>query len=379
MIPYSKQSINDDDINEVIKVLKSDMITQGPIVKRFEENICSYTASNYSVLTNSATSALHISCLALGLGNGDILWTSPNSYVASANVGLMCNAKVDFVDIDPESYNMCPIALSVKLKQAKKRGKLPKIVMPVHFAGQSCDMSEIKKLSDKYGFKIIEDASHAIGGIYRGTKIGSCRFSDITVFSFHPVKVITTAEGGCAITNDKQIMEKLKLLCSHGVTRDPKNMVIKNNDKWVYDQISIGFNYRMSGMNAALGVSQLLRIDSFIEKRNQIAKKYFKKLKNLDLKLPKLEEYNFSALHLFPIQVKNRKKIYNLLNQNDIRVNVHYRPIHTQPFWQEKGFKVGLCPNSEFYYSRAISLPIFYDLTDEMQNKVIRFLQKLCL
>ena len=227
MIPYSKQSINDDDINEVIKVLKSEMITQGPIVERFEKNICSYTSSNYSVLTNSATSALHISCLALGLCEGDVLWTSPNSYVASANVGLLCNAEVDFVDIDSETYNMCSTALSMKLRDAEKNGKLPKIVMPVHFAGQSCDMINIKKLSEKYGFKIIEDASHAIGGVYKNTKIGSCKFSDITVFSFHPVKIITTAEGGCATTNDENIFEKLKLLSSHGVTRNPKNMVKK--------------------------------------------------------------------------------------------------------------------------------------------------------
>ena len=307
MIPYSKQSINDNDINEVIKVLKSEMITQGPVVERFEKTICSYTYSNCSVLTNSATSALHISCLALGLSEGDILWTSPNSYVASANVGLLCNAEVDFVDIDSDTYNMCPTALSIKLKDAEKQGKLPKIVMPVHFAGQSCDMINIKKLSEKYGFKIIEDASHAIGGIYNNTKIGSCKFSDITVFSFHPVKIITTAEGGCAITNDENIFEKLKLLRSHGVTRDPRNMVKKTLDKWAYDQISIGFNYRMSDMNAALGLSQLSRIDSFIDKRKKIAKKYFQKLKNIDLKLPKQEDYNFSALHLFPIQVKNRE------------------------------------------------------------------------
>ena len=375
MIPYSRQSINENDINEVIKVLKSEMITQGPIVKKFEKTICSYTSSNYSVLTNSATSALHISCLALGLSKGDILWTSPNSYVASANVGLLCNAKVDFVDIDPENYNMCPTALSIKLKNAEKLGQLPKIVMPVHFAGQSCDMIKIKKLSEKYGFKIIEDASHAIGGSYNNTKIGSCRFSDITVFSFHPVKIITTAEGGCAITNNEEIFEKLKLLSSHGVTRNPKFMAEKNSDKWVYDQISIGFNYRMSDMNAALGLSQLLRIDCFLKKRNKIAKKYFQQLKNIDLKLPKQEDYNLSAFHLFPIQVKNRKRIYELFHQNDIKVNVHYRPIHTQPFWQKRGFKSGLFPNSEFYYSQAISLPIFYDLNDEFQDNVIKILQ----
>ena len=379
MIPYSRQSINDDDINEVIKVLKSDFITQGPIVQKFAKTICTYTSSNYSVLTNSATSALHIACLSLGLGKGDILWTSPNSYVASANVGLLCNAEIDFVDIDPFNYNICINALSDKLKYAEKYGKLPKIVMPVHFAGQSCDMKAIKKLSKKYGFKIIEDASHAIGGSYNGTKIGSCRFSDITVFSFHPVKIITTAEGGCATTNNTEIFENLKLFSSHGVPRDPKKMVIKTDEPWIYDQISIGLNYRMSDLNAALGLSQILKIDKFITKRHEIARNYSKQLKAIDLLLPKQEDYSLSAFHLFPIQVKNRKKVFNLLHQNNIKVNVHYRPIYTQPFWQKKGFKYGMCPNSEYYYSRAISLPMFYDLNDEMQNKVIDVLKKSCL
>ena len=379
MIPYSRQSINDDDINEVIKVLKSDLITQGPIVQKFAKTICTYTSSNYSVLTNSATSALHIACLSLGLGKGDILWTSPNSYVASANVGLLCNAEIDFVDIDPFNYNICIHALSDKLKNAEKYGKLPKIVMPVHFAGQSCDMKAIKKLSKKYGFKIIEDASHAIGGSYNDTKIGSCRFSDITVFSFHPVKIITTAEGGCATTNNTEIFENLKLFSSHGVTRDPKKMVIKIDEPWIYDQISIGLNYRMSDLNAALGLSQILKIDKFMTKRHEIARNYSKQLKAIDLLLPKQEDYSLSAFHLFPIQVKNRKKVFNLLHQNNIKVNVHYRPIYTQPFWQKKGFKYGMCPNAEYYYSRAISLPMFYDLNDEMQNKVIEVLKKSCL
>ena len=379
MIPYSRQSINDDDINEVIKVLKSDLITQGPIVQKFAKKICTYTSSNYSVLTNSATSALHIACLSLGLGKGDILWTSPNSYVASANVGLLCNAEIDFVDIDPFNYNICIHALSDKLKNAEKYGKLPKIVMPVHFAGQSCDMKAIKKLSKKYGFKIIEDASHAIGGSYNGAKIGSCRFSDITVFSFHPVKIITTAEGGCATTNNTEIFENLKLFSSHGVTRDPKKTHIKTDEPWIYDQISIGLNYRMSDLNAALGLSQILKIDKFITKRHEIARNYTKQLKAIDLLLPKQEDYSLSAFHLFPIQVKNRKKVFNLLHQNNIKVNVHYRPIYTQPFWQKKGFKYGMCPNAEYYYSRAISLPMFYDLNDEMQNKVIEVLKKSCL
>ena len=379
MIPYSRQSINDDDINEVIKVLKSDLITQGPIVQKFAKTICTYTSSNYSVLTNSATSALHIACLSLGLGKGDILWTSPNSYVASANVGLLCNAEIDFVDIDPFNYNICIHALSDKLKNAEKYGKLPKIVMPVHFAGQSCDMRAIKKLSEKYGFKIIEDASHAIGGSYNGAKIGSCIFSDITVFSFHPVKIITTAEGGCATTNNNEIFENLKLFSSHGVTRDPKKMDIKTDEPWIYDQISIGLNYRMSDLNAALGLSQITKIDKFITKRHEIARNYSKQLKAIDLLLPKQEDYSLSAFHLFPIQVKNRKKVFNLLHQNNIKVNVHYRPIYTQPFWQKKGFKYGMCPNAEYYYSRAISLPMFYDLNDEMQNKVIEVLKKSCL
>ena len=379
MIPYSRQYIDDNDINEVIKVLKSDLITQGPIVKKFEETICSYTSSNYSVVTNSATSALHISCLALGLDKGDILWTSPNSYVASANVGLLCNAEIDFVDIDPFNYNMCINALSTKLQNAEKYGNLPKIVMPVHFAGQSCDMVAIKKLSERYGFKIIEDASHAIGGSYNGTKIGSCKFSDITVFSFHPVKIITTAEGGCAITNNEDIFEKLKLFSSHGVTRNPKKMVTENEESWVYDQIALGLNYRMSDLNAALGLSQISRIDKFIAKRHEIANNYFKKLDTMDLTLPKQEHYNMSAFHLFPIQVTNRKKVYNLLHQKGIKVNVHYRPIYTQPFWQKKGFKYGLCPNSEYYYSRTISLPMFFDFNDEMQNKVVSVLAKSCI
>ena len=378
MIPYSKQSIDEEDINEVIKVLKSDMITQGPVVSNFEKAICTYTSSNFSVLTNSATSALHISCLALGLGKEDILWTSPNSYVASANVGLLCNAEVDFVDIDKDNYNMCTKALLEKLKIAEKYGKLPKIVMPVHFAGQSCDMLSIKKLADKYGFKIIEDASHAVGGSYNKKKIGSCEYSDITVFSFHPVKIITTAEGGCALTNDEEIYEKLKLFSSHGVTRDPKKMTKKTKDKWLYDQICIGLNYRMSDLNAALGLSQLFKVDRFLFKRHSIAKRYFEQLENLDLKLPKQEDYSFSALHLFPIQIKNRRKIFNLLHKNDIKVNVHYRPIHTQPFWEKKGFKNGLFPNAETYYSKAISLPIFYELNEEMQNKVMSVLKNSC-
>ena len=377
MIPYSRQSISEQDIEEVVQVLRSDMITQGPINKKFEEEICSFTTSKYSVLTNSATSALHLACLALGLGPNDILWTSPNSYVASANVGLFCNAHVDFVDIDLETFNMCVRALEEKLKLAELNGKLPKIVMPVHFAGHSCDMFSISKLAKKYGFRVIEDASHAIGGKYHGEPIGSCTYSDITVFSFHPVKIITTGEGGSAVTNDPLLFENLKLLCSHGVTRDPSKMETETENSWVYDQIILGFNYRMSDLNAALGSSQLKRIDEFIRRRHEIARKYDEELSPLNLITPYRDPKNYSALHLYPIQTDQRMEIFNWLHSEGIKVNVHYRPIHIQPYWRKKGFLPGDFPNSETYYSKAISLPIHFNLTDDQQDKVIKVLNSI--
>ena len=377
MIPYSRQSISEQDIEEVVQVLRSDMITQGPINKKFEEEICSFTTCKYSVLTNSATSALHLACLALGLGPNDILWTSPNSYVASANVGLFCNAHVDFVDIDLETFNMCVRALEEKLKLAELNGKLPKIVMPVHFAGHSCDMFSISKLAKKYGFRVIEDASHAIGGKYHGKPIGSCTYSDITVFSFHPVKIITTGEGGSAVTNDPLLFENLKLLCSHGVTRDPNKMETETENSWVYDQIILGFNYRMSDLNAALGSSQLKRIDEFIRRRHEIARKYDEELSPLNLITPYRDPKNYSALHLYPIQTDQRMEIFNWLHSEGIKVNVHYRPIHIQPYWRKKGFLPGDFPNSETYYSKAISLPIHFNLTDDQQDKVIKVLNSI--
>ena len=377
MIPYSRQSISEQDIEEVVQVLRSDMITQGPINKKFEEEICSFTTCKYSVLTNSATSALHLACLALGLGPNDILWTSPNSYVASANVGLFCNAHVDFVDIDLETFNMCVRALEEKLKLAELNGKLPKIVMPVHFAGHSCDMFSISKLAKKYGFRVIEDASHAIGGKYHGEPIGSCTYSDITVFSFHPVKIITTGEGGSAVTNDPLLFESLKLLCSHGVTRDPNKMETETENSWVYDQIILGFNYRMSDINAVLGSSQLKRIDEFTRRRHEIARKYDEELSPLNLITPYRDPKNYSALHLYPIQTDQRMEIFNWLQSEGIKVNVHYRPIHIQPYWRKKGFLPGDFPNSETYYSKAISLPIHFNLTDDQQDKVIKVLNSI--
>ena len=374
MIPYSRQSISEKDIEEVVKILRSDMITQGPSNKNFEEEICSYTTCKYSVLTNSATSALHLACLALGLGPNDILWTSPNSYVASANVGLFCNANVDFVDIELETYNMCVNSLEEKLRLAEINGKLPKIVMPVHFAGQSCDMASISKLANKYGFRVIEDGSHAIGGKYHGKPIGSCTYSDITVFSFHPVKIITTGEGGSAVTNDPLLFENLRLLCSHGVTRDPNKMETKTESLWVYDQIKLGFNYRMSDLNAALGFNQLKRIGEFTKRRHEIADKYDEELSQSNLIIPYRDPNNHSSLHLYPIQVNQRLQVFNSLHKEGIKVNVHYRPIHTQPYWKKRGFLPGDFPNSETYYSKAISLPIYFDLTNEQQDKVIKVL-----
>ena len=383
MIPYGKQDINQADIDSVIDVLQSDFLTQGPQVPLFEKKVSDYCGSEFGVAVNSATSALHVACLALGLGKGDWLWTSPNTFVASANCGLYCGAKVDFVDIDPRTYNLSPEELEKKLIQAKRDNKLPKIVIPVHFAGQSCDMKKIHSLSQEYGFKIIEDASHAIGGKYLDQSIGCCQYSDITVFSFHPVKIITTAEGGLATTNNKELSEHMQLFRSHGVTRDPKLMIKKAEGGWHYQQVELGFNYRMTELQAALGVSQMKRLDEFVALRHQRQKRYDELLKNLPVVTPYQDMDSYSALHLYPIiiqtdKVKNtRKEIFEALRASGIGVNVHYIPVHMQPYYENAGFKNGSYPNAESYYNNTVSIPIFSGLTIKMQDEVIEALKKV--
>jgi UDP-4-amino-4,6-dideoxy-N-acetyl-beta-L-altrosamine transaminase len=383
MIPYGKQDINQADIDSVIDVLQSDFLTQGPQVPLFEKTVSDYCGVEYGVAVNSATSALHIACLALGLKKGDYLWTSPNTFVASANCGLYCGAQVDFVDISPLTYNLSPEELEKKLIQAKRDNKLPKIVIPVHFAGQSCDMRKIYSLGQEYGFKIIEDASHAIGGKYLDQPIGGCQYSDITVFSFHPVKIITTAEGGLATTNDERLLERMQLFRSHGVTRDPELMTKKSEGGWYYQQVELGFNYRMTELQAALGVSQMERLDEFVALRHEHQKRYDELLKNLPIIIPYQDLNSYSALHLYPIQiqtdiVKNtRKEIFEALRKNDIGVNVHYIPVHTQPYYENIGFKRGDFPNAESYYESAISVPLFHTMTFEQQDQVITALEKV--
>ena len=376
MIPYGKQDISQADISAVIKVLKSDFITQGPVVPAFEQTVSKYTGADFSVSANSATSALHIACLALGLKEGDWLWTSPNSFVASANCGLYCDAKIDFVDIDPQTYNLSATELEKKLIQAKQEDKLPKVVIPVHFAGQSCNMKKIHSLSQEYGFKIIEDASHAIGGKYLKKPIGGCQYSDITVFSFHPVKIITTAEGGLATTNSKELAEKMRLFRSHGITRDKSLMTRDPDGAWYYQQVGLGFNYRMTELQAALGISQIERLDKFVANRQKLQERYDSLLSSLPVIRPCQDQDSYSALHLYPIQIdldkksKSRRQIFNELRENGIGVNVHYIPIHTQPYYQQLGFKEGDFPNSEYYYSRAISIPLFHAMTLNQQDAV---------
>jgi UDP-4-amino-4,6-dideoxy-N-acetyl-beta-L-altrosamine transaminase len=383
MIPYGRQDIISTDIDAVVKVLKSDFITQGPVVPKFERLICDYTSAKYSIATNSATSALHIACLALGLGAGDYLWTTPNTFVASANCGLYCGSKVDFVDIDPKTYNLSPQLLEKKLIKAEKEGVLPKIVVPVHFSGQSCDMEKIYKLSKKYGFKIIEDASHAIGGKYKGQLIGNCKYSNITIFSFHPVKIITTGEGGIALTNSSALKEQMQLLRSHGITRNQDLMTQKIEGSWYYQQIGLGYNYRMTDIQAALGISQIKRIDSFINNRHKIKKKYDQKLLELPVVLPFQDSNAHSAMHLYAIQIKHNivkkshKQLFDEMRARNIGVNLHYIPIHIHPYYIQMGFKQGDFPNAESYYSRAMSLPIFNTMTDFQQNKVITALSEV--
>ncbi|WP_261882391.1 UDP-4-amino-4,6-dideoxy-N-acetyl-beta-L-altrosamine transaminase [Vibrio pelagius] len=383
VIPYGKQDINQQDIDSVLDVLKSDFLTQGPQVPAFEKAITDQTGSQFALAVNSATSALHIACLALGLGPGDWLWTSPITFVASANCGLYCGAQVDFVDIDSDTYNMCPKRLEEKLIKAKAENKLPKVVVPVHLCGQPCDMAAIGKLAKEYGFKVIEDASHAIGGRYQGQPIGSCAYSDITVFSFHPVKIVTTAEGGAALTNDKELADRMTLLRSHGITREPELMRGNPHGGWYYQQVDLGFNYRMTELQAALGVSQMTRLDEFVSARHELAQGYYTKLSELPLVLPYQLPDTYSGLHLFVIRLRlneielTHKQVFDALRDNGIGVNLHYIPVHTQPYYQDMGFADGDFPESERYYREAISLPMFHGMTEEQQNTVVSTLKKI--
>lgn len=382
-IPYGKQNINQQDIDAVIQVLQSDFLTQGPQVPLFEKTVAEYVGVEYALAVNSATSALHIACLALGLQKGDVLWTSPITFVASANCALYCGADVDFVDIDPQTYNLSVDALQKKLVQAKLENKLPKIVIPVHLCGQSCDMEKIHALSKEYGFRIIEDASHAIGGKYRSAYVGACKYSDITVFSFHPVKIVTTAEGGMALTNNATLAQKMDLLRSHGVTRNTALMNKETEGPWYYQQVELGFNYRMTELQAALGVSQMHRLTQFVEKRHTISNKYNEILKDLPIILPYQIPESYSGLHLYVIRLKldelkaSRKQVFEALRAKGIGVNVHYIPVHTQPYYENLGFKLGDFPVAEAYYDSAISLPMYPDLTDDQIQYVYESLKEV--
>jgi len=379
MIPYGKQDINQADIDSVIEVLKSNFLTQGPKVPAFESAVKDYTGAGFAVAVNSATSALHLACLSLGLGEGDILWTSPISFVASANAGLYCGGSIDFVDIDIDTNNMSISKLKEKLINAQKSGTLPKIVMPVHIGGFSCDMESVHALSKEYGFKIIEDASHAIGAKYRDKPVGSCEFSDVTVFSFHPVKIITTGEGGVAVTNDMHVYNRLNILRTHGITRDKQHLHNKSEGDWYYEQIDLGFNYRMTEMQAALGCSQMNRLDEFVSIRNKHASFYHQALSELDITLPIINSEVYSSYHLFIIKLNSRcpnkrRLIFDYMRDNGVGVNVHYIPIHLQPYYRKLGFKIEGFVNSEIYYDCAISIPLYSQITQADMDKVVKTL-----
>lgn len=380
MIYYGHQHITEKDIQAVERVLHSDWLTQGPAVESFEKKVANYCGAKYAVAVTNATSALHIACKAAGLGEGDVLWTSPITFTASANCGRYCGADVDFVDIDDRTYNMSVAELQHKLETAVQK---PKVVIPVHLAGQSCDMETIKALADEYGFKIIEDASHATGADYKNTKVGSCRYSDMTVFSFHPVKIVTTGEGGIVLTNNKELYEKLKLYRSHGITRDSDLMTQEADGPWYYQQIELGFNYRMTDMQAALGCSQMDSLDEFVARRRYLVKRYNEKLKNLPLRTPYQDEAANPSWHIYIIRVDftkvklSKKEIFARMRDRGIVLNLHYIPVHTQPYYQKLGFQKGDFPVSEKYYEEAITLPLYYDLIDEQQDEVIEALKEV--
>lgn len=381
MIPYGRQDIRQEDIDAVVEVLRSDYLTQGPAVPRFEAAVAQHCGVEHAIAVNSATSALHIACLALDLGPGDWLWTSPITFVASANCGLYCGAQVDFVDIDPRTYNLCPQALERKLAEAQKKGRLPKVVVPVHLCGQSCDMRAIHALAQRYGFKVVEDASHAIGGKYESAPVGNCRYSDITVFSFHPVKIITTAEGGMAVTNDPKLAERIGLLRSHGITRDPARMTRESDGPWYYQQIDLGFNYRLTELQAALGLTQLERLDAYVARRHALSLRYDESLATLPLTLPWQHPDGASARHLYVIRLAldriggSHRQVFEALREQGVGVNLHYIPVHTQPFYERLGYVQGQYPEAERYYAEAISLPMYATLTEAQQDVVVEALR----
>jgi len=380
-IPYGRQEITAADIEAVVATLQSDHLTQGPRVPAFERALAAHVGAAHAVAVNSATSALHIACLALDLGPGDWLWTSPVTFVASANCALYCGARVDFVDIDARTFNMCPMALERKLHQAQRDGCLPKVVVPVHLCGQPCDMAAIQALAQRYGFKVLEDASHAVGGKYRGGFVGDGRYSDITVFSFHPVKIITTAEGGMAMTNDATLADRMARLRSHGITREPAQMTHAPDGPWYYQQIDLGLNYRMTELQAALGLSQMHRLDAYVARRHEVAARYDRLLQGLPVATPWQHPDSHSGLHLYVVRVdsaasgRTRGQVFAALRDSGIGVNVHYIPVHTQPYYQRLGFRVGDFPESERYYSEAISLPMYATLTDAQQDEVVAALR----
>lgn len=376
MIPYGRQEITEADVDAVVAVLRSDFLTQGPTVPRFERALAEYCGAKHALAANSATSALHIACLALGLGPGDWLWTTPVTFLASANCGLYCGARVDFVDIDPRTYNLSPVALEEKLIRARREGRLPKIVVPVHLSGQPCDMAAIHRLASEYGFRVIEDASHAVGGKYRGEPVGSCRYSDITVFSFHPVKIITSAEGGMALTNDAELAQRMELLRSHGMTRDPALMTHEPDGPWYYQQIALGFNYRMTELQGALGLSQMARLDTYVARRHELARMYDRILASLPVTLPWQHPDGYSGLHLYIVRLqpgrnpKPHRDVFESMRQKGVGVNLHYIPVHTQPYYQKMGFRPGDYPEAEKYYAEAFSLPMFATLSESEVERV---------
>lgn len=380
MIPYGRQDIQQADIDAVLDVLHSDFLTQGPMVPRFEQVVAAKVGARHALAVNSATSALHIACLALGLGKGDWLWTSPITFVASANCGLYCGARVDFVDIDPRTYNLCPRALEDKLQCAERQGRLPKVVVAVHLCGQPCNMQAIHALGQRYGFRIIEDASHAIGGKYQDEYVGNGRYSDITVFSFHPVKIITTAEGGIALTNDDALARHMDLLRSHGVTRDPALMTHEADGPWYYQQIDLGYNYRMNELQAALGISQFERLDDYVTKRNALAIRYDKLLQSLPVITPWQHPDSYSGRHLYVIRLKldqvspTHRQVFERLRENGIGVNLHYIPVYSQPYYKKLGFHMTDFPESKRYYAEAISLPLFQTMNETQQDFVVESL-----